>query len=202
VAQVATSAKPQPVVDAGGNAVKPRPVLDTARAAPKPLPVLRAGATASAKPQPVADASGVPVKPEPVLDSARAAPKPLPVLRAGATASAKPVIAHYPPPALADLELSLGAKRLDATVEGPESTYLGMVLLSTSPAMRYYLVDLPPMLADAVVMGIGKANDQVLHLSIPWQAGGGFTIYGQAVIFGSEGFLTSGLVVLDGAASK
>src|SRR5262245_27292377 len=205
VAQVvATAAKPQ-TSDASVNAVKPRPVLDADRAPVKPLPMLRADATASAKPQPAADASGNAVKVRPVLDSDRAAPlaKPLPMLRADATtASAKPVIPHDPEPGLAALKLSFGAKSLDATVEGPESTYLGMVLLSTSPAQRYYLVNLPPMLADAVVMGIGKANDQVLHLSIPWHDSGAFTIYGQAVILGSEGFLTSGLVVLDGASSK
>ena len=77
-----------------------------------------------------------------------------------------------------------------------------MVPLSTSPALRYYILDLPPMLADAVVMGIGKAHDQVLQLSIPWRAGDAFTIYGQAVILGSEGCLTSGLVPLGGAISK
>src|SRR5262245_58879219 len=161
-AQVDATAAKAPATDATGNAVKTRPVSDADRAAPikKPVPMLRTDATVSAKPQPAADASGNAVKVPPVSDADRAPiAKPLPMLRAGVTAGAKPVIAHAPPSGVADLVLSFGAKSLDATVEGPESTYLGMVLLSTSPAQRYYLVDLPPMLADAVVMGIGKAHD-------------------------------------------
>ena len=123
-----------------------------------------------------------------------------------ATDAGKPAIGHAPAPdpflGLAYLELAYGVKTIDAMVEGPEPGFLGIVLLSDSPVTVNYFVSLPPMLLNPVVMGIGRADGQVLHLSVPRRPEVAPELYGQAVILVPQGFLVGGVVVLTSDIGK
>lgn len=68
-------------------------------------------------------------------------------------------------------------------VAGPEVPFVGGVLLSLTPDLTHYLVDLPPMLTDHVVLGFAFGEDEIalrafreaLPIVVP--------IYAQGVVF-------------------
>jgi len=68
-------------------------------------------------------------------------------------------------------------------VAGPEVPFVGGVLLSLAPDLTHYLVDLPPMLTDHVVLGFAFGEDEIaltlareaLPIVVP--------IYAQGVVF-------------------
>jgi len=92
-----------------------------------------------------------------------------------------------PAPAVAArVELDLGL--VDGAIVGKVTVddspeFFAAVLLSASPEQAHYLVNLPPLLADFVVLGIGQARGGQVRIVGPQGNHPALTIYGQAVVF-------------------
>jgi hypothetical protein len=100
-------------------------------------------------------------------------------------------------PARVDLDLSLAERAIVGRITVAESEdYFGAVLLSTSPDLAHFLVNLPPLLADSIVLGFGRAENGVLQIEGPQAVHPPITIYGQAVVF-DEAVDASGIEKLD-----
>ncbi|MFN6147676.1 MAG: hypothetical protein ACK5AL_15055 [Planctomycetota bacterium] len=88
--------------------------------------------------------------------------------------------------ALLEVQVVPGAVEfaVEFAVDGPSSPYFAGVLLSLSPKLAHYLVDLPPLLADHVIAGIGFVERERYLLSLPETAlPPGVMIYAQGVTF-------------------
>jgi hypothetical protein len=109
---------------------------------------------------------------------------------------APPASSPLPPlVGLVQLEFTNDARQLTARVLGPEPRFFGAVLLSLSPMTMQYLVDLPPILLDFAVMGVGQAKDHELQFAVPhgpWPQE--FKLYGQALAIDESGLSASGIV--------
>ena len=127
-------------------------------------------------------------------------------LSGGATAQAEardrspsPATIPMPEPPLVwvpTLALHWGDDSFSAVVGGP-SEFWGVVLLSLDDQMQHFYVELPPILANGVVLGAGLAKDGTLAITVPRDPGPKFAVWGQALIV-VDGVLSSSPVVASG----
>ena len=68
-------------------------------------------------------------------------------------------------------------------VAGPQTPFVGGVLLSLSPDLTHYLVDLPPLLSDFVVLGIAYGEEEVSFQAFREALPIVTPIYAQGVVF-------------------
>lgn len=68
-------------------------------------------------------------------------------------------------------------------VAGPEVPFVGGVLLSLAPDLTHYLVDLPPLLTDHVVLGIAFGEDEIALTAFREALPIVVPIYAQGVLF-------------------
>ncbi len=69
---------------------------------------------------------------------------------------AGPLLAQTPEPVL---EVQVGDP-VAFTVTGPDTPFLGAVIVSLSPALAHWFQGLPPLLTDFAVLGAGAAEGQ------------------------------------------
>ena len=102
-----------------------------------------------------------------------------------------------PKPATVFPELALAAagKDLAATIAGP-TEFFGGLLLSPSPTLRHFLLDLPPMLDDGVLVATGKAVDGRLEFVLPGLGRLPFAVHGQALVLHAGRITASEVVTL------
>lgn len=92
----------------------------------------------------------------------------------------------------ASLAVTLVPGAVEFSVDGPSTPYIAGVLLSLSPDLVHYLVDLPPLLADHVIAGAGIVDEGSYFLSLPdTLLPPGIMIQAQGVTFDGVGFLSS-----------
>lgn len=68
-------------------------------------------------------------------------------------------------------------------VAGPQTPFVGGVLLSLSPDVTHYLVDLPPLLSDFAVLGIAYGEEELAFQAIREALPIVTPIYAQGVVF-------------------
>lgn len=103
------------------------------------------------------------------------------------------------------LEIQVVPGAVEFAVDGPSSPYFAGVLLSLSPQLAHYLVDLPPLLADHVIAGIGFVERERYLLSLPDTVlPPGVMIYAQGVTFDGAVIASSdvGDFVLDASGEQ
>jgi len=66
----------------------------------------------------------------------------------------------------ASLAVTLVPGAVEFSVEGPSTPYVAAVLLSLSPDLVHYLVDLPPLLADHVIADAGFVEEGSYSVSL------------------------------------
>jgi hypothetical protein len=118
---------------------------------------------------------------------------------ADAAAAAQPKPIDKPLPfALAELQLSVSDAGLNAVVHGPEAGFVGVLGLSLTWDLTHAIADLPPLLADAVVVASGFTKTQDLQLKVPFQymPAGTMFLYAQALVIDANGICASGIVPL------
>lgn len=103
--------------------------------------------------------------------------------------------------ALPRLELTATEASFDARIEA-STEFIALVLLADSSQLQYFLVDLPPMLVDAVVMGVGKSKGGAVEFSLPRPKGIDFSVYGQAVIFDHRGLTSTDPIEAESVGTK
>ena len=116
-----------------------------------------------------------------------------------AAANVQPKPVDKPLPfAVAELQLSVSDAGLHALLHGPEAGFVGVLGLSLTWELTHPIAGLPPLLADAEVVGYGFTKTQDLELTVPFQfvAGEELFVYAQAVIIDASGFWASGIVPL------
>lgn len=80
------------------------------------------------------------------------------------------------------LDIDVQPRSVVFTVSGPSEPFLGGVLLSLSPDLMHFLVDLPPLLADSVVLGVAVGQDEIPFSMDITALPPGVEIYAQSVI--------------------
>ncbi|HEX5052625.1 MAG TPA: hypothetical protein VFZ65_12690 [Planctomycetota bacterium] len=92
-----------------------------------------------------------------------------------------------------DLSIAILPAAVEFQVTGPEEAFVGVAIASLQPDLVHYLVGLPPLLADFVVLDFGLGDAEhgytatVLRSLLP----GGVTIYAQGVALDSTGLRSS-----------
>ncbi len=80
------------------------------------------------------------------------------------------------------LAVAVGVGAVSLGVSGPQSPFVGAVILSLSPNQTHYLQGLPPLLTDFAVLGVGFA-EQTYKATIPVaNVPPGLFIYAQGVV--------------------
>lgn len=128
----------------------------------------------------------------------------VPLARAQGPVKATPAVVLEPEPpliALPRLELTATDMAFAARIEA-STEYFGLVLLADSPQVQHFLVDLPPLLVNPVVMGMGKSIGGVLKFSLPRPPDLDFTVYGQAVILDHRGLSSTEPVAVESAPTR
>jgi hypothetical protein len=102
------------------------------------------------------------------------------------------------PPAAApikgpELTIGIGSGIATFTVESGQPLYLGAAIASLSPELVHYLVDLPPLLSDFVVLGIGIGTAEEPYVcTVPERAfPAGIMLYAQGVTIDLPTILSS-----------
>jgi len=116
-----------------------------------------------------------------------------------AAANAEPKPVDKPLPfAVAELQLSVSDAGLHASIHGPEAGFVGVLGLSLTWNLTHPIADLPPLLADAVVVAYGFTKTQDLELTAPFQymPADAMFLYAQALIIDEKGLSASGIVPL------
>jgi hypothetical protein len=118
-------------------------------------------------------------------------------VNADAAAQPKPIDKPLPF-ALAELQLSVSDAGLNAVVHGPEAGFVGVLGLSLTWDLTHPIADLPPLLADAMVVASGFTKTQDLQLKVPFQYMPAETmfLYAQALVIDANGICASGIVPL------
>lgn len=100
------------------------------------------------------------------------------------------------------LAIHVGTTAVTLDVSGPPAPFVGAVILSLSPDLTHYLVDLPPLLSDFAVLGVG-IGDKSYTASIPKvNVPPGLFLYAQGVVLGDAILATDvGSFVLDAKGS-
>jgi hypothetical protein len=99
----------------------------------------------------------------------------------------QPVAAKQP-----DLSIDIAAGIIQFDVELGTSPFLGVVLLSLSSDLQHFLVDLPPLLDQAVILDYGLAVGGIYSAAIPETLlPPGIMIYAQGVAIAEFGILAS-----------
>jgi hypothetical protein len=102
-------------------------------------------------------------------------------------------------------DVNLGPGTVNFVMAAQEAPYIAVVLVSLSPNLSHYLVDLPPLLADPVVLTWGVANGPRFGVTFPEQAfPPGVFIYAQGVALLETRVVSSAVdeFVLDGSGGK
>jgi hypothetical protein len=102
------------------------------------------------------------------------------------------------PFAVVDLQLSVSDAGLTALVHGPRAGFVGVLGLSPTWQMIHPIAELPPLLADAVVVAYGFTKSQDLKLTAPLQymPAEAMFVYAQALVIDEKGLFASGIVPL------
>ncbi len=79
-------------------------------------------------------------------------------------------------------EVALEPEAVRFTVGGPASPFVGAVILSLSPELRHFLVDLPPLLGDFAVLGVGVAETKYVATLPVAAVPPGLVVYAQGVV--------------------
>jgi hypothetical protein len=101
----------------------------------------------------------------------------------------------------AHLDIQFVGPQVEFHVSGPASPFLGGVILSLSPNLTHYFVDLPPILSDFVVLGVGLSAKSEYLLSIPQRMlPPGIMLYAQGLTADGVSLFSSDVhgLVLDG----
>jgi hypothetical protein len=93
------------------------------------------------------------------------------------------------------LQVYWGEASFAAVVSGP-SEFFGIVLVSPTDSMQHFFVGLPPILADAVVLGSGFAKDSWFVVEVARQPGPKIQLWAQALVIDVHGALSSSPVVV------
>ena len=83
-----------------------------------------------------------------------------------------------------------------AIIRSPTPDFVGAVLFSKSDQLSYYLVDLPPLLTDGVMLMIGSSEVTTLKLFLP-QTLPAIPVYAQAVVYDGKAFASSDVVLVE-----
>ncbi|MBL8753099.1 MAG: hypothetical protein JNK15_07335 [Planctomycetes bacterium] len=104
-----------------------------------------------------------------------------------------------------ELDILLQPGRVQFDVAAPAPQFVGIVIVSGVPDLVHFLVDLPPLLDQAIVADFGLAVNGVYTSVLPDIAfPPGMSIYAQGVALGEFGILASGVgsFVLDASGQK
>jgi len=94
-------------------------------------------------------------------------------------------------PARVGLAIDYSGQAIKSDVTFVESAFFGGVIVSLTPDLVQSLVGLPPLLNNAVVLGIGQGEDHHLLLDVPADPPVGLVIYAQGVVLGTQGVESS-----------
>ena len=90
-------------------------------------------------------------------------------------------------PVRVDLAISYVGQVIKADVTFAEPTFFGGVIVSLTPDLVQSFVGLPPLLNNAVVLGIGQGESNHLLFNVPANLPVGLVIYSQGVALGTQG---------------
>lgn len=115
--------------------------------------------------------------------------------------AAAPLLAQKAPEIQApELQISFAPGVVQFDVFGVQPPFLGIVLVSLQPDLAHYLVGLPPLLGESIVLDWGIAQSLRFHSVVPETAFlPGVMFYVQGVTISEAGILSSdvGSLVLD-----
>lgn len=124
---------------------------------------------------------------------------PLALILASPLAAAQPTDRRMP-----DFAVVLQPAVVEFHIAQPASPFLGIVLLSLSPNLQHFLVDLPPLLDQAIVLDYGIDSDGMFSTRFRDTVfPPGVMLYAQGVTIGDAGILSSEVrsFVLDATGS-
>lgn len=103
-----------------------------------------------------------------------------------------PIALPSPGPFLA-MHYDKARRIVDVSIQGVSADFYGGLIASSREDLVHYLVDLPPLLADHVIVGIGQAQNGVLAMQVPVQVPllVDLKIFAQAVSLEEDGFHAS-----------
>ncbi|HLQ39132.1 MAG TPA: hypothetical protein VK348_15085 [Planctomycetota bacterium] len=125
---------------------------------------------------------------------------PLSCLLAARAAAVAPEPPAPAPPARLELELGYSDAGLAARLQSDRQSFFGAVILSLSPQQMYFLRDLPPLLASAVVLGAGPTKNGELDFLARSPVRLPVPVYGQGVLF-DQALTATKVVMLPGAVA-